>query len=177
MLMKDRDAKERSSISTESGSLPMIYDELLSYYVELLGQSEFNPYQSYIKMLLKSFNPLFQLRFWRSPHIRDFLKVPNTLKQDLIGASDILARVQTLNANTLESVIIMNELNLKRLQNRCALSWFNKLAIGIGGLLGLLTALEKMTQLNIADAIPSYANELLVGGLVGMVIGGVINII
>lgn len=176
MLIKDRDDNKRSSTITEIESLPMIYDELLSYYVEVLSKSEFYPYQSYIKLILKSFNPLFQLRFWRSPHIRYFFKVPNTLKQDLMGASDILAKVRTLRANTLEAVIMMNELNLKKLQRRSALSWFNKLAIGISGLLGLLTAMEKITSLNIADAISSCANQL-VGPLVGLFIGGAINII
>ena len=174
--MRNTYVEQGTATNANHESLLTTYDELLAYYVGLLEQTEVNPYQSPIVLFLKGFNPRFQLKVWKLLFTRDLRYSPNVLKQELIGAADMLVRLKTLSPPMLESIIIINQLNLKRLQNRSALSWFNKLAIGIGGFWGLVAALQTATGLNIWLIIPPFSKDLLVQLFIGMVIGGVINI-
>ncbi len=172
----DGKREARATIGTDTSSPLASYDELLSYYVELLGQAELNPYQSPIVLFLKGLNPRFQLKVWKSIFIRDFYYSPNVLKQELVGGADMLAKLRTLSYSTLELIIVMNELNLKRLHNRSVLNWFNKLAIGIGSLFGLAAALQTATGVNIWHVLPLYGKSLLLELFIGAAIGGVINV-
>lgn len=158
-------------------SLPQIYNDLLQSYVSRLNQCGFNPYQSYIKILLKSFSPWFVWRFWKSRYVRDFLHVPNALNQDLIGADEILREIGNLRVEALDAIIAMNKINLKRLQKRSAFNLFGKAAIAIGGLIGSLAAFEKVFTLNLSKMISGDLMTVLVGLLLGAIAGGLINIV
>ena len=100
-------------------TLPREYDQLLHDYVEILEQTFPNPYElSLKKRVWDWFDIGGQIEFARSPYISNFVKAPNTLAQELPGASEVLKRVQKFDNDSLRTLAEMNSMNLSRLKKR-----------------------------------------------------------
>jgi hypothetical protein len=94
-----------------------------------------------------------------------------------VGASNVLAKLQTFGSGTIESLIAMNDINLSRLTRRSVLNWGNRVLVGTGSILGVWTALDKVLSIDISNVIPDRVIDYLLYALVGGMVGGVINMI
>ena len=104
-------------MSSKNGTqLLELYDRLLEAYWNILNKAEVNPYESIGKQFVHSLQP----RYWRYHYRsgRQFLKNPNTLKQELVGGRELLEEMKDLTDNEIESLATMNEVNLERLRRR-----------------------------------------------------------
>lgn len=179
-IEKQNSLKSNNKAFTLSNA-PELYNKLLSEYVDLLSKHPFNPYQSFLRILIKSFNPFFIRKFWL--YTKKYLKIPNTLPYDLIGAKEILTRLEPLDDRILIALYQSNNINLRHITKRCALSWINKIAIVLASLAGLNVTIEKLFSTDIFTEIVKLLPWLdffrdMVGSLIaGLVIGGIINII
>ena len=104
------------STSTNGKTQTALYDELLTSYWNALNESEFHPYASFQKQLINVFRP----RYWNfiSHSAKQFIRIPNALKQELIDVESMLKIMEALPRGQIDSIEIMNEINLSRLQRR-----------------------------------------------------------
>ena len=86
--MAIQNAPNSMAVDDRAGSLavpgideiPKEYNRLLTEYCERLKGMEVDPYQSFAKQLLLSFNPRFLRRFWTSGYLQDFIRVPDAVR-------------------------------------------------------------------------------------------------
>ena len=95
-----------SQISWNPSELLTSYERLLRLYIDQLQKDEFNPYQPIPLIFLKSFSPFFLMLSWKRAVL--FFKVPNTLRQDLVGETIVLRELERLNDQTLRGVAECN---------------------------------------------------------------------
>src|SRR5882762_6679394 len=91
-----------SQISWNPSELLTNYERLLRLYIDQLQKDEFNPYQPISSIFLKLFSPFFLKGSCKRAAL--FLKVPNTLREDLVGGDIILQELERLNDQTLHGV-------------------------------------------------------------------------
>ncbi len=170
-----------SQISWKPSELLTNYERLLRLYTDELQKDEFNPYQSIPLLLLKSFSPSFQKRFWKRAAL--IFKVPNTLGQELVGGTIILQELERLNDQTLHAVAECNRINYRRLLQRSVFKYWPTIT-GIGAGIGGVFALVK-TGMDIFAALPSALwNSLssavwnsLIWLAVGLFLGSALNLV
>ena len=166
-----------SQISWNPSELLTNYERLLRLYTDELQKDEFNPYQSIPLLLLKSFSPSFQKRFWKRAAL--IFKVPNTLGQELVGGTIILQELERLNDQTLHAVAECNRINYRRLLQRSVFKYWPTIT-GIGGVFALVK-----TGMDIFAALPSAVwNSLssavwnsLIWLAVGLFLGSALNLV
>jgi len=159
----------KSAISTLS-KMPNEYDKLLGKYVVLLKKQPLNPYESYFVILAKSFNPFFQAKFWKSSYVKEFMKKPNTLAQELVGADEILEYLEIFDDDAIRSLLALNNMNLRRIQARSATSWITPGIATVGGLLTLTPIFQ-----GLVTTISPFIKLLAISGLIGTIMGGGMN--
>jgi hypothetical protein len=159
------------------GSVPSIYAHLIDDLHRISSQSEFSPYQSPLRMLLRGFNPRFQSRFWRSPLVRSSFSNPDAFQQELPFSADFLRVLETFTPGQLEALYQCNQINLRRLSKRILMNNLNKILIAVTGIIGLLVSLRQAfgMELAIPRLFPAFVGELLTSAAVGGAIGIVIN--
>jgi len=148
-----------------------IYGRLLGLYSDYLRKDEFNPYQSIPLLLIKSLNPAFQMRFWKNA--APFLKVPNTLAQELPGGSVVLQELERLDDPTLRAIAECSRINSRRLFHRSVFGWLPKLTAAVAALLTMSKAIKEGIGVDVLGASTSF----LIGPLVGLLLGSIVNLI
>jgi hypothetical protein len=149
-----------------------IYGRLLGLYSDYLGKDEFNPYQSIPLLLIKAFNPAFQIRFWKSS--APFFKVPNTLAQNLPGGAVVLQELERLDDPTLRAIAECSRINSRNLVRRSVFGWFPKLTAAAVALLTVAKAIKE----GIGVDVLSWSTSFLRGPiLVGLFIGSIANFV
>lgn len=163
--------KSISKKSTPLSLLPEEYNQLLLAYVGILEKTYPNPYElSLRKRLAEWFNLPEQIKYARSPHIRDFVKSPNTLAQELPGASEMLERLSEFGDDSMRSLVEMNRMNLRRLRKRSVTEAIGPGVAFIGGILGLLPALQNIFPIAIDDPIFPWTPQITISLLLKMLI-------
>ena len=143
-----------SQKSIQISSLPGEYDRLLFDYIEVLEETYPNPYEMSIKKrLIGWFDIRGQIKYASSPYISNFVKVPNTLAQELPGASEMLVRLSEFDNVSLQTLTEMNNMNLGRLRRRSVTDMIVPGVAFVGGVLGLFPALQSIFPIAIDDAI------------------------
>ena len=152
-------------------SLPGEYDRLLLEYVEILAEAYPNPYEISIKKrLIGWFDVRGQINYANSAYIRNFVKSPNTLAQELPGASEMLERLNDLDNDSLRTLVEMNSMNLGRLRRRSVTEVIVPGVAFIGGVLGLLPALHSIFPIGIDDAIFTWFPQITISLLLKILI-------
>jgi|SRR5882724_5237045 len=159
-----------SQISWNPSELLTNYERLLKLYTDQLQKEEFNPYQPIPFIFLKSFSPFVLMRSLKLVAL--FFKVPNTLRQDLVGGAIVLQELERLNDQTLHGVAECSRINYRRLLQRSVFGWLPQL-IGIV-VLGLSVAktIKESGGVDIFAALPS-----LVAVAVGLLLGSALNLV
>jgi hypothetical protein len=157
--------------SIQISLLPGEYDQLLHDYIEILEKMDPNPYELSIKKrLIGWFDIRGQINYVRSPHISNFVKSPNTLEQELPGASAMLERLSELDNDSLRTLSEMNSMNLGRLRRRSVTEAIVPGVAFIGGVLGLLPALQSIFPIAIDDPIFSWFPQITISLLLKVLI-------
>jgi hypothetical protein len=164
-----------ASPSDDLGSVPSIYMHLIDDLHRISSQSEFSPYQSPLRMLLKGFNPRFQLRLWRSPFVRSSFSNPDALQQELPFSADLLHALETFTPGQLEALYQCNQINLRRLSKRILMNNLNKFLIAATGAIGVLVGLRQTFGIELAIPFPPFVRQLLISMAWGAAIGIVVN--
>ena len=164
-----------SQILWKPSELLTNYERLLRLYTDELQKDEFNPYQSIPLLLLKSFSPSFQKRFWKRAAL--IFKVPNTLGQELVGGTIILQELERLNDQTLRGVAECNRINYRRLLQRSVFGWLPKLTGIVVLLLSVAKTIKESVGMDIFAAVPSAVWHYLVLFAVGLLLGSVGNLV
>ena len=152
------------------------YAHLLTTYADHLRQDEFNPYQSIPILLLKSINPAFQLRFWRST--APFFKVPNTLNQDVRDGSFVLRQLESIDDATLRAVAECSRINCRRLLKRSVVGWFPKVGALALGLFAVLKAIKEGLDVDLLSTLaPLFVGPILASLFIGALFGAVGNFV
>jgi hypothetical protein len=152
------------------------YAHLLTTYAQHLREHEFNPYQPIPLLLLRSFNPAFQLRFWRSTI--PFFKVPNTLNQDFPDGFVVLRQLEVLDDATLRAVAECSRINCRRLLKRSVLGWFPKVGALALGLFAVPKAIKEGFGVDLLTTLaPFFVGPILAGLFVGALIGAIGNFV
>jgi hypothetical protein len=146
-----------------------IYERLLAVYRRELQGDEFNPYQSLPRLVFRSFNPAFQMRFWK--HAAPFLRTSNTLAQELTGGSAVLRELEALDDPMLRGVAECNRINLRRLLRRSVLGWGPTVATGVGALIALPKAIKDAIGVDALAPLSAVAQSFLTPVAVSAVIG------
>jgi hypothetical protein len=169
-------------ISWKPSELLTNYERLLRLYTDELQKDEFNPYQSIPLLLLKSFSPSFQKRFWK--RAAPIFKVPNTLGQDLVGGAIILQELERLNDQTLRAVAECNRINYRRLLQRSVFEFWPKIIGIVGVVFALVKTVKESTRMDIFAALPSIFAALpsavwdfLIWLAVGLLLGSALNLV
>jgi hypothetical protein len=123
--------------------IPAIYDRLLVEYPRTTASSEFDPFMSPRRLFWKSFNPMFQIRLMRSSYVRDFLKVPNAIKQDVPAAGEVLRWLDPFDQKVLQALRQCNDLNQRLISRRWLFSYRNAIFVGAAAVLGSLQTTQK----------------------------------
>jgi hypothetical protein len=159
-----------SQISWNPSELLTNYERLLKLYTDQLQKEEFNPYQPIPFIFLKSFSPFFLMRSLKLVAL--FFKVPNTLRQDLVGGAIVLQELERLNDQTLHGVAECSRINYRRLLQRSVFGWLPQL-IGIVVLvLSVVKTIKESGGVDIFAALPS-----LVAVAVGLLLGSALNLV
>ena len=141
------------NISLLNGNeLSVLYDKLLQKYWKILDEAEINPYVHIGKQVLIPFRPRHWIYLMNSA--RKFIKIPNTLQQELIGWTELMNEVKSLNNGEIESILTMNDINLERLYHR-------NIIYNICGTLSFLVvtiAIKIFENLNTSIAIKIFEN-------------------
>jgi len=164
-----------SQTSWKPSDLLANYERLLGLYIDQLLKDEFNPYQSIPPLFLKSFSPAFQMRFWK--YNAFFFKIPNTLRQDLVGGAFILQELEGLDDQTLRGVAECNRINLRRLIRRSVFGWLQKITAAFALLVALAKAIKESVGTDIFAAVPSTMIWYAMPAAVGLLCGVVLNIL
>jgi len=163
--------KSSTKKSPQLPELPAKYDQLLLEYVEILEETFPNPYEVSIrKRFFDWFDIRGQIKYARSPYISNFVKSPNTLAQDLPGASEILERLNDFDDDSLRTLSEMNSMNLNRLRKRSITEAIGPGIVFIGSILGLLPALQTIFPISIDDSIFSWLPQITISLLLKIVI-------
>jgi hypothetical protein len=149
-----------------------IYGRLLGLYSDYLGKDEFNPYQSIPLMLIKAFNPAFQIRFWKNA--APLLKVPNTLAQDLPGGAVVLQMLERLDDPTLRAIAECSRINSRNLVRRSVFGWVPKLTAAAVALVAVAKAIKEAIGVDILGSLTWFP---VVPILVGLFIGSIANFV
>jgi hypothetical protein len=155
---------------------PERYTRLLERYNDLLKTLQFNPYMSLVHVLLLSFNPRFQYRFWRSGSIRDFVRVPGALRQDLPFVAEILKSIQMLSDAQLRALARCSALNVRKLTSRFIYGGSNKVFVTLAALLAVAKGLKEIFGIDLAGYMPSLAG-LVPPILIGFGAGVIFNLL
>jgi hypothetical protein len=164
-----------SQFSWKPSELLANYDRLLRLYTDELQKDEFNPYQPMLLLLLKSFSPSFQKRFWK--HAAPILKVPNALRQDLVGGAVIFQEIERLSDQTLRGIAECNRINYRRLLQRSVFGWMPKIAGTLGLVLAAAKTLKESVGVDIFAALPSAVRPSLIGLAAGLLLGSAVNLV
>ena len=113
--------KRAMTSSKHRTQLLELYDRLLEVYWHILNKAEVNRYESIGMQFIRLFQLGHWRYYWRSG--RQFLKNPNTLKQELVGGEELLKELKSLTDNEIESLVTMNKVNLERLYRRSITRW------------------------------------------------------
>jgi hypothetical protein len=169
------DSTRPRQTSCKPSDLLANYERLLRLYTDQLRKEEFNPYESLPLALLKAFSPASQMRFWKGGAL--FLKIPNTLRQDLPGGALILQELEGLDDQTLRGVAECNRINNRRLLGRSVFGWWPKLTGGFVVVLALLKAIQEIVGTDILAALPSTAVSFIAPLAVGLVLGSIMSVV
>jgi len=163
--------KSSTRKSTQLPSLPGEYGQLLLGYVEILEDTFPNPYELSIrKRFFEWFDIRGQIRYAKSPYISNFIKSPNTLEQDLPGASEMLERLNEFDDGSLQTLAKMNSMNLSRLRRRSVTEALVPGIALVGSVLGLLPALQSIFSISIDAAIFSWFPQFTISLLLKILI-------
>ena len=161
-------------VSWEPSELLTNYGRLLILYTDELRKVEFNPHQSIPSLIVKSFSFSFLKRAWK--HTVPFLKVPNTLRQDLAGGRIILKELERLDDQTLRSVAECNRINYRRLLQRSAFGFLPKITGTVVLVLGAAKIMKETIGFDF-PVLPSVVWDALLVGTIGLVLGSVGNLV
>jgi hypothetical protein len=146
--------KISTKLSKTLSTLPEKYDQLLREYVGILEAMKPNPYELSIKKRIWDwFDISGQIEYVKSPYISNFVKTPNSLAQELPGASEVLERLNKFDNDILRTLAEMNSMNLSRLRRRSVTEAITPGIAFIGSILGLLPALQSIIPISINDPI------------------------
>lgn len=163
--------KRISQKSTPLPLLPEEYEQLLLEYVGILENIYPNPYElSLRKRITEWFSIPGQIKYARSPHISNFVKSPNTLAQELPGTAEILERLNSYDDDSLRTLAEMNRMNLVRLRRRSITEAVVPGVALIGGVLGLLPALQSIFPIAINDPIFSWLPQITISFLLKVLV-------
>jgi hypothetical protein len=152
------------------------YDHLLEQFAAELKNAPVNPYASILRMQLMSFSPSYLKSVVRSGS--RFLMVPNTLVQDLCGGGLILQKLEGLDDQTLRGIAECSRINQRRMFRRSVMGLFPKIVSALIVVLGAAKAIKETLDVDIFEHLQiGWAQTLLVGLAVGVLIGGVLNFI
>jgi len=164
-----------SQISWNPSELLTNYERLLRLYTDQLQKEEFNPYQPIPFRFLKSFSPFFLMRSLKLVAL--FFKVPNTLRQDLVGGAIVLQELERLNDQTLHGVAECSRINYRRLLQRSVFGWLPKLTGIVVLLLSVAKTIKESVGMDIFAAVPSAVWHYLVLFAVGLLLGSILNLV
>jgi hypothetical protein len=164
-----------SQISWNPSELLANYERLLRLYIDQLQKDEFNPYQPIPLIILKSFTPRFLMGSWKRAAL--FLKVPNTLRQDLVGGAIILQELERLNDQTLRAVAECNRINYRRLLQRSVFGWLPKLTGIVVLVLSVAKIIKESGGMDIFATLPSAVWHYLVLFALGLLLGSALSLV
>lgn len=158
-------------------SIPTLYAQLLDELESATSQLPINPYQSQLKLLLKSFNPRFQWRLWRSDFVRRSVSKPDAFQQELPFAAQFLQKIEHLAPGQIEALRQCNAINVQRLSKRVLVNQVNKLMVGVSGLFGIVIALKQAFGIELLTLLPDLLRGMLMGFAWGAVLGLLLNLL
>lgn len=158
------------------GNVATIYSQLIDLLERTASQLEFNPYEPYLRILLKSFNPRYQFRFWRSISTRGYLSRLDAFWQELPFSESFLHALEAYTPQQLNALHQCNRINLRRLSNRILLSNANKILVGMSAIIGLFAGLKQVSGIEISALLSPFASELLWAAAPGVAVGLVVSI-
>lgn len=163
----------------KASDLLAIYERLLALYGEQLRVVEFNPYQPIPRLVWRSFNPAFQMRFWK--HAAPFLSKSNTLAQDLVGGEVVLRELEALDDETLRGVAECSRINLRRLLRQSVLGWGPPLAAAAAALAALAKFLKDVIGVDLPETLSSgttpFLTTVVVSAVIGFALGSIGNLV
>ena len=174
--VQDAGAPGAPAMASPFHEAPETYHRLLDEYAQLLGTLDFNPYAPPVQLLRWSLHPWRQRHFWTTPHVSDFVKVPDALRQDLPCASAILERVHALDDQHLRALARCSALNASKMTHRVLLGAPNKIFVTLAALLAGAKGLNEAFGLDLGR-IAEPVLPLIVAALVGAVVGVVLNLL
>lgn len=143
----------RKKITVSAPQLPETYYRLLENYVKYVQNEPGNPYEfSIIKRGRDFFSIREQLDYATSENIKDFIKTPDALSQELPAAMKILMKLDNFDNQTVLALATLNALNLTRLRRRSIRSQIAPGVAFTGSIIGLLIDLQGMLAVSITDA-------------------------
>jgi hypothetical protein len=152
-------------------TLPGEYDQLLHDYVEILEKSDYNPYELSLKKRIRDwFDIGGQIEFARSPNISNFVKSPNTLAQELPGASKVLERLDKFDNDSLRTLAEMNSMNLSRLKRRSVTEAITPGIAFLGSVIGLLPAFQNIFPISLNDPLFSWLPQITISLILKIII-------
>ena len=96
--------------------VPPCYDKHLRKYMAILDNAEANPYKPVWRAVFDV------VKVWRLGRVLrsmlDFLRVPNTLRQELVGCDDLMAELRHCSDSEIALLSAMNDINCERLRRR-----------------------------------------------------------
>ena len=170
-----RKTANKSDFEDALRNVPSIYANLIDELHQLVSLLEFSSYQSPLKLVLKSFNPLFQWRFWRSTLVRNAFSNPDAFQQELPFSAHLLHMLETLTPGQLKALRQCNEINLRRLSKRILLNNLNKFLAVTTGALGFIVGLKQTFGIELLTLFPAFLQEMLMSLAWGAAIGFVGN--
>ena len=112
-----------------------LYDQLLGRYGAILESSELNPYAPVLKSVFIGCRFKYWKRIFHSG--RQFLRLPNALKQGLVGCVELMDELANETQADLNCIAIINQINLEQLHRRTIINRFLKMFGPLSGFLGL----------------------------------------
>jgi hypothetical protein len=137
-------------ISWKPSELLTNYERLLRLCGDELRKDEF-AYQPISQSFLKVFSRPYRRRLWE--HMRAFLKVPNTLRQELVGGAVILRELERLSDQTLRGIAECSHINHRRLLQRSAIGRWSQSTVIFSAVLAAIKALKETFNIDISKPI------------------------
>jgi hypothetical protein len=85
--------------------------------------------------------------------MRAFLKVPNTLRQELVGGAVILRELERLSDQTLRGIAECSQINHRRLLQRSAIGRWSQSTVIFSAVLAAIKALKETFNIDISKPI------------------------
>jgi hypothetical protein len=140
---------DASPVRSRSDGAPDTYGRLLAEYVALVETLDFNPYMPPAKAFLLGLDPRFVFRLRKTPFFRDFLRVPDAVRQELPHADKVLHSIHELDDAQLLALARCSSLNVDRLNNRLFFGGWNKAFVTTAAVVAVAKGLKGLFDINL----------------------------